>query len=163
MSAAAILTRLQDLGVSVHAADGLIHMRPASVIPPELLADVRAHKPELLTMLAAGAALVPTLAPASPEEAVAQAADAAAACVVAGLPMAPAEQHDAETAALQHAASQRRPSWPGGDRIPTVGCRCSCCGGSHWWREREHASGWRCWTCHPSAHLAADQVVEVHT
>jgi hypothetical protein len=28
----------------------------------------------------------------------------------------------------------------------------------HWWTERHEPHGWRCMTCHPPVHLAADAV-----
>ena len=160
MTAAAVLARLHDLGVTARAEGDALKLRPASAVPAELLAEVRLFKTKLLAMLTCNDRS-PTLLAATAEQAKDEAADAAAACVVAGLPMGPAEHHDAETAALQRAALQRPPAWPGTDRDPTPGCWCSCCGGSHWWREARAPSGWRCRTCHPPDHLESEQLVEV--
>ena len=35
---------------------------------------------------------------------------------------------------------------------------CRACHGTRWWTERHEPRGWRCMTCHPSAHLAADAI-----
>jgi hypothetical protein len=51
--AAALLSRLDALDVSA-VADGIaLRLRPASAIPPDLMANLRAHKRELLALLAA--------------------------------------------------------------------------------------------------------------
>ncbi len=52
MDATAILDRLRALGVHVEAADDKLALSPASIIPPELLALVREHKPAILAALA---------------------------------------------------------------------------------------------------------------
>jgi len=48
----ALLDRLAVLGVSVRAEGGALHLAPASLIPPDLLAEVRANKAELLALIA---------------------------------------------------------------------------------------------------------------
>jgi hypothetical protein len=52
MTAAAVLTRLREAGLTVTAdADDLV-VRPASRLTPELVSLARAYKPELLVLLA---------------------------------------------------------------------------------------------------------------
>ena len=53
MTAAALLTQLSGLGVSVWADGAVLRFKPASLVPPAVLADMRAHKAELLALLAA--------------------------------------------------------------------------------------------------------------
>ena len=53
MNAAAILVRLRDLGITAEVRGAGLALRPASVIPSELLAELKAHKMELLALLAA--------------------------------------------------------------------------------------------------------------
>ena len=52
MNAKAILNRLSKLGVTASAQCGNIAIRPASKVPPELKAEVRFNKSELLAILA---------------------------------------------------------------------------------------------------------------
>lgn len=52
MSAAALLDRLDALGVTVTAAGGALTVdAPAGVLSPALLADMRRHKPAILALL----------------------------------------------------------------------------------------------------------------
>ena len=53
VTAAALLTQLSGLGVTAWADGGTLRFKPASLIPPDVLADMRAHKAELLALLAA--------------------------------------------------------------------------------------------------------------
>jgi hypothetical protein len=81
VTAAVLLSRLGDLGVAVRADDGLLRLRPASMVPPDLLAEVRAHKAEVLALLAmhdAPVVVADTLPPATAEQAADEAADRAA-------------------------------------------------------------------------------------
>lgn len=55
------------------------------------------------------------------------------------------------------------PSWSMVTIEPTAGARCRSCGGRHWWSEEDAPRGWRCATCHPAHHLAADQRRDVAT
>ena len=64
---------------------------------------------------------------------------------------------------LLNVARQRPPSWSDPAALPSRGCFCSCCKGQRWWCERDAPKGWRCWTCHPPAHLAPEAVTEVRT
>ena len=53
MTAAAWLAQLSGLGVSAWADGAVLRFKPASLVPPAVLADLRAHKAELLALLAA--------------------------------------------------------------------------------------------------------------
>jgi len=109
VTAVAALARLRDLGVTAEARGDKLTLRPASAIPPDLLADLRARKAEVLALLNAidtGTAdspdawgltpadraeamarlRAPMLPPASPEQAAAEAADRAAIAVEPPLP-----------------------------------------------------------------------------
>jgi hypothetical protein len=60
MTAAAVLARLRALGVAAEARGDRLALRPASVIPPDLLAAAWTHKAELVALLAARAKKPPT-------------------------------------------------------------------------------------------------------
>ncbi len=60
MTAAATLARLRALGVTAEVHGDRLTLRPASAIPPDLLAEVRANKAEVLALLAAKAAAPPS-------------------------------------------------------------------------------------------------------
>ena len=68
MTAAAALARLHDLAVTAEARGDRLALRPASAIHPDLLAEVRARKAEVLALLAADVAATapPRLAPPIP-------------------------------------------------------------------------------------------------
>jgi hypothetical protein len=72
-------------------------------------------------------------------------------------------QQAALVSGLLHAARRRPPSWADPTALPSRGCFCSCCKGQRWWREREAPKGWRCWTCHPTDHLATGAMLELRT
>jgi hypothetical protein len=55
------------------------------------------------------------------------------------------------------------PSWSDASLEPTPGARCRCCGRAGWWCEATSPRGWRCSTCYPGDHLAADQRRDVLT
>ena len=57
MIAASLLTRLTGLGVSAEVDNNTLRLRPASVIPAGLLAEVRENKDGLLALLTASAAI----------------------------------------------------------------------------------------------------------
>jgi hypothetical protein len=81
VTAAGLLSRLGELGVVACADGGLLRLRPASAVPADLLAELRARKAEVLAVLAADdvVAVVPaTLSPATAEQAADEAADRAA-------------------------------------------------------------------------------------
>ena len=141
MTAAALLARLDALGVSA-VADGIaLRLHPASAIPADLLTDLRACKADLLALLTNPAESREPL----PEHA---RIDIRQAAMVRG---------------LLSVALQRPPSWAGPAALPSAGCFCSCCKGQRWWCEREPPEGWRCWACHPPDHLLADEVREART
>ena len=52
MDANAVLERLTELEVSTWAEGGMVMIQQASKVPPELKAEVRSNKPELLVILA---------------------------------------------------------------------------------------------------------------
>lgn len=74
-----------------------------------------------------------------------------------------AARHAAMVRGLPATAMQRPPSWSNTASIPSLGCRCSCCGGHRWWTERKAPRGWRCFTCHPPLHLDADALCQTAT
>ena len=49
--AEALLERLEFLGVTVHAESKTLVVTPASRLPPELVEELRQHKPEILLLL----------------------------------------------------------------------------------------------------------------
>ncbi len=51
MAAVEVLARLQTCGVSVSVDREELVLRPGSKVPPELLAEVRKHKSDLLAVL----------------------------------------------------------------------------------------------------------------
>lgn len=72
MSAAAALARLHGLGVTAEARGAGLVLRPASVVPADLLAELKARKAEVVALLTETA-----LPPPSPEAAVDEAEDRA--------------------------------------------------------------------------------------
>jgi hypothetical protein len=69
----------------------------------------------------------------------------------------------AETNPAKLIALQRPPSWSEAAALPPAGAWCSCCRGQRWWSEAREPTGWRCYTCHPPAHLPAEAVREMRT
>ena len=51
MTSAEILTRLDNLGVSVHSDGLMILLEPGTLVPPALIEEIREHKPELISAL----------------------------------------------------------------------------------------------------------------
>ncbi|MBM4463424.1 MAG: hypothetical protein FJ012_08825 [Chloroflexi bacterium] len=51
MTVAAVLERLSELGVRLEVAGDKLRVTPASVVPPDLLADLRQYKPEIMAHL----------------------------------------------------------------------------------------------------------------
>ena len=54
MSAAAVLSELRRRGVELVAAGGRLRFRPVQAVSPDLVEQMRAHKAELLAILAGG-------------------------------------------------------------------------------------------------------------
>ena len=52
-AAAALLDRLAVLGVSIRSDGGALRLAPLSLLPADLLAEVRAHKAALIALLTA--------------------------------------------------------------------------------------------------------------
>ena len=65
-AAPALLARLHDLGVAAWADGATLRLRPASIIPVDLMADLRAHKAGVLALLAANDDLAPEPPPPAP-------------------------------------------------------------------------------------------------
>jgi len=55
VNAAELLKQVAERGVRVSLVGESLHLRPKSALPPELVAKLREHKPELLQLLAANA------------------------------------------------------------------------------------------------------------
>jgi len=53
VTAVALLAQLSGLGVTAWADGGTLRFKPASLIPPDVLADMRAHKVALIALLTA--------------------------------------------------------------------------------------------------------------
>ena len=51
MDAADVLERLTDLGITATVNGTTLRLEPGSKVPPELLAEVKEHKPEILALL----------------------------------------------------------------------------------------------------------------
>jgi hypothetical protein len=155
MTAAGILARARATGLTLTAKGARLHLRGPQPTP-DLLAELKVNKTELLRLLAN-----PVLVPATPAQAAEERADRVAIAAEPLLPP-PGSPERGMLNAYERAALQRPPSWSGADPVPTPGCWCSCCHGHRWWREREAPSGWRCSTCHPPV-LSADRLAEVRT
>ncbi len=54
MTAAEVLDRLTALGITAQTSGEKLLLEPGSKVPPDLLAEVRQHKADLLTLLAPG-------------------------------------------------------------------------------------------------------------
>ncbi len=177
MTAATALARLRDLGVAAEArGDGLV-LRPASAVPPDLLAELRQHKRELLALLGEPANdAEPAPGPGDMAAALAAAAAAGAAAAADHIPddsapdddpPAPAPpmpelpppgtaaraaldaRHAATVAGWLAAAAIRPPSWTErSPHQPMPGATCSCCRGRRWWSEAEpHREAGWGWRC----------------
>lgn len=166
MSAAAALAHLQAAGVHLELrADGTVALSAGIPPPPELLAEARAHKAELLGLLRADAQheLAAVLLAGAERGAAAVAAgpshdiEPAEAEVIRQIAAQPApeppERHWAHVPGLFRAALLRPPSWSDPAAAPGPGSRCSCCSGTRWWTEAQEPTGWRCAVCHPPNHL----------
>ena len=155
MTAAAILARLDALGVAVVARGESLALRPAAAVPPALLAEVKHHKAEVLAMLAANDVPLPDgqcdrsqpYLRESSRPAVPLPDDECDSPSIRAEPP-PSPPDTRARAGLMAVATRRPPSWVNPyPHNPTQGSTCFCCGGRRWWsRDR---LGWCCWTCHP--------------
>jgi hypothetical protein len=165
MTAADALARARAAGLSLTVSDDRIRWLGAR--PSEgLLAELRAHKPELLALLAdnerrdlaaallAGAAAVRAgLADdieAAEGEAIRELAEVVA--------PEPPERHRELIRPFLMAALYRAPYWPDPEGHPvTPGAFCGACHGRAWWwgadpgAGRAIALGWHCARCYPPA------------
>jgi hypothetical protein len=136
VTAAALLARLNDLGVSATAEGGALRLRPASAISPDLMDDLRTHKAGLVALLT------------EPTTDQAQVPDTIARTTIR------------ELERFLCAALQRPVSWADAAARPSRGCFCSCCKGQRWWGD---ARGWRCWQCHPPDCVPVGSINEVRS
>ena len=51
MNAEELLTEVEALGMTVHLDGEVLRFRPGSVVPPDLVEELRAHKPELVELV----------------------------------------------------------------------------------------------------------------
>ena len=146
MTAAALLAQLSGLGVSAWADGAVLRFKPASLVPPAVLADLRAHKAELLALLTA-----PIVA--------------AVASPVAPVVVAPTEPQPMPQWPPGHWRPRRYTSdltdqlwttmalpisWADPDVRPEEGAYCGHCEYRHWARDKRRADGgWTCSVCHP--------------
>ena len=156
MTAAALLTQLSGLGVSAWADGAALRFKPASLVPPDVLADLRAHKAELLALLTA-----PDIQPAPepetpPAEPIAEPWPDEG---EAGIP----RRYPGAVAGLLRASQCRPVSWTGAENRPPPGAWCRNCEYGRWWRGLGDGSGWRCWPCHPPDGAAPGTIEEVRT
>ena len=180
MTAAALLAQLSGLGVSAWADGAVLRFKPASLVPPAVLADLRAHKAEVMALLTAP--VVPAVAVAPPQTILGlfpadrgylarepvRDASASAPSDGVGVPDGFADEGEAGTPRRYPSAvvgllraSQCRPvSWADAAARPSPGSWCRNCEYGRWWG---NASGWRCWACHPPSGLAATDIEEVGT
>lgn len=138
-SRAPLLPRLRVIGADATVRDGQVVVRHAARVPPDLMAEARQRRADLLTELEA-------------EKSAFDSADRAA-IVAEG-------QHGDALAEVVHLMP---PSWASTSPEPTAGAMCRNCRGRHWWTEASEAKGWRCCICHPADHLPTDRRRTVRT
>ena len=73
--AARLLGALRRHGVAAEADGSALRLRPATKLPPDLLAELPANKAEVLALLAANDATIWRLPPATPEQATEETAE----------------------------------------------------------------------------------------
>ncbi len=138
-----MLARVQAAGLTLIADGNRLRWRgppPA----PDLLAELRAHKPEVLALLVVADEHEQPAA--SPEQAAAEAADRAA--DPAHRKPADAQHHAAQLAGMLRASLQRPPSWCRPEpHTPPAGAWCGACRGQRWWSD--DGRGWCCAACNP--------------
>ncbi len=155
-----LLTRLTDLGVSARADGGTLRFKPARLVPPDVLADLRAHKVAVLSLLTAPV-VAPVASPVAP-------------VVVAHTEPQPMQhwppgswrkrRYASDTPGDLWTTLQRPVSWADPASRPTAGDWCGCCEGARWWRRTSRTDGgWCCSTCHPPDGLTPGAFEEVQT
>ena len=149
-----------------------MRLAPVSLIPADLLAEVRANKVALIALLTAPVAAVVAVAPpqsilslipADPGY-LAREPDRDAAAVAAPWPdegeAVTPRRYPSAVAGLLRASQCRPVSWADAAARPSPGSWCRNCEHGRWWADLR---GWRCWTCHPPDGLAALDIEEVRT
>jgi hypothetical protein len=140
--ARSIVARLRAVGVTLTVTDaGRVRFKAGVPLPPDLLAEARAHRDAIAALLLAGEI-------------------STGASIRATYP--PTVTRD-DLDPVRRAALIRPPSWSDPAARPSAGCFCSCCKTRRWWCEREQPKGWRCYTCHPPDCMGPDETVEVRT
>ncbi len=131
-----LLLRLRAAGAQVVQRGERIILRGASHVSPDLLAEARARRGELLAALAndKGASVDP----------VERAAIQAEAVPVLRL-------------------RKRHVSWSNAGDEPAPGDYCGCCSGQLFWCDTDPPRGWRCCRCHRPCLLEAGQFRVVAT
>jgi hypothetical protein len=129
-----LIPRIRAAGADLALRDGRLILIRASRVPADLLAELNAHRDELVAEMANDNA-----APADRP-------------FVAD----PVERAAIEAESLPVQNVRKRPvSWARAADEPTTGDFCGCCGGHLWWSESDEPKGWRCCSCRPPAHLTA--------
>jgi hypothetical protein len=131
-----ILAATRNFGLWLSAEGGTIIVRPKGATPPELAEAIRAHKSELLALLANTAGGPPILREI--------AALPPAPCPVRGCP-----EHGGPSVLSE--VSRPRERYPRDWRAPMALWPCSC--GSRWWWLSGHGAI-KCCTCNPPADLS---------
>ena len=133
--ASALLRWLRETGAEVVADGDRLRLRYQFPPHPDLLTLAKKHKAALLSALASEKQQLATFRP------VGETTDLALA-VPAGA----------------NGPGDLPPAWADPATLPKPFASCSCCHGRKWWTEAAASKGWRCSTCHPPLHLAADAV-----
>ena len=165
MTAAALLAQLSGLGVSAWADGAVLRFKPASLVPPAVLADLRAHKAEVLALLtvpvAAAAVVAPpqtilSLIPADPGYLARHPVQA----VPAPSPAQPMahwppgswrkRRYTSDLADMLWTTMARSISWADPAARPEEGSFCGNCECRVWARDKRRTDGgWCCSICHP--------------
>ena len=160
MSAAvAMLPRLRAVGADAELRGGRVILTHASVVSPDLLAELRTRRADLLAELAGSNKPFVD----DPEERAAIQAEAVRTTQLNTTNSAPSHEVMNDTAPEADALQRRHLTPYSGNAKPTQGAWCGCCQSSRWWTETQDPKGWRCQMCHPPAHLKAEQFQIVRT
>ena len=160
MSAAvAMLPRLRAAGADAELRGGRVILTHASVVSPDLLAELRARRADLLAELAGSNKPFVD----DPEERAAIQAEAVRTAQPNTANSAPSYEAVNDTVPEADALQRRHLTPYSGDAKPKQGAWCGCCRSSRWWTEAQDPKGWRCHMCHQPAHLQAGQFKIVRT